>query len=115
MISQLVALTEKRKSPRSDKKILLIIRSRPTGGVLECTITTSKNTSSSGVLFAYKKPLHHGTPLYIRLHLLGQCVDCAATVQRSTKDVFGPITNVAVSFKDLPKADRDLITNHTCV
>ena len=109
---QVLATAEKRKHDRIDKKVLLRVSMQEKDGAPEWTIVTSKNISSSGVLFGYNKKLDRGTPLYLRIHFPDHAIDCTATVRRTAPGVVAPLTDVAVSLKGLEKTDRDIIESH---
>ena len=109
---QMLAVEEKRKHDRIDKKVLLRVSMREKDGAPEWTIVTSKNISASGVLFGFNQKLDRGTPLYLRIHFPDHAIDCTATVRRSVPGAQMPLTDVAVSLKGLERSDRDLIESH---
>ena len=111
-MTQLVEVAENRKCNRVDKKFLMVVRAWEAGGAIDRTITVSKNVSMGGVLFSYKKPLHHGTPLYVKMYFPNRTIECAATVQRAIPELVRSITNIAVSFKGAEKADLDFIESY---
>ena len=109
---QVLAVAEKRKNDRIDKKILLRVSMQEKNGVPEWTIVTSKNISSSGVLFGYNKRLEKGTPLYLRIHFPDHAIDCTATVRRTSPGVHEPLTDVAVALRGLEKTDKEILRAH---
>ena len=109
---QVLALAEKRKHDRMDKKMLLRVSMQEKDGAPEWTIATSKNISASGVLFGYNRRLERGTPLYLRIHFPDHAIDCTATVRRTSPGVLEPLTDVAVSLKGLEKKDKAIIEGH---
>ena len=56
---QVLAVAEKRKHNRIDKKILLRVSLQEKDGAPQWTITTSKNISAGGLLFGFNKKLGH--------------------------------------------------------
>ena len=109
---QVLAVAEKRKHDRIDKKILLRVSMQEKDGAPEWTIVTSKNISASGVLFGYNKKLERGTPLYLRIHFPDHAIDCTATVRRTSPGIQEPLMDVAVSLKGLEKKDKQVIEAH---
>ena len=105
----LVALDDKRKHVRSDKKILLRVAPQKDGTAPQWTIVSSKNISASGLLFGFDRALTRGTPLVVRFHFPSRDIDCNATVQRSAPGQLQPLTEVAISLKGLEKEERDFI------
>ena len=108
-MSTLLALEEKRKHTRTDKKILLRVASQQNGAAPQWTIVSSKNISAGGLLFGYDRELERGTPLYVRIHFPNRAIDCNATVRRSTPGIYGPLTDVAISLKGLEREEKDFI------
>ena len=109
---QVLAVAEKRKHDRIDKKILLRVSMQEKDGAPEWTIVTSKNISANGVLFGFNQKLDRGTPLYLRIHFPDQAIDCTATVRRTSPGIQEPLTDVAVALKGLEKSDREVIERH---
>ena len=109
---QMVAVADKRKHERIDKKILLRVSLKEKDGAPEWTIVTSKNISASGILFGYNQRLDQGTPLYLRIHFPDQSIDCTATVRRTSPGTYAPLSDVAVSLKGLEKGEQELIERY---
>ena len=112
-MTQMVAIADKRKHERIDKKILLRVSLQEKDGAPEWTIVTTKNISASGILFGYNQRLDRGTPLYLRIHFPDQSIDCTAMVRRTSPGVYEPLNDVAVSLKGLEKNEQDLIERYT--
>ena len=109
---QLLATMDKRKHERLDKKILLRVSLQEKDGAPEWTIVTSKNISSSGILFGFNRKLERGTPLYLRIHFPEYSLDCTATVRRTSPGAYEPLSDVAVSLKGLEKSEQQLIERY---
>ena len=109
---QVLAVADKRKHERIDKKILLRVSLSEKDGAPQWTIVTSKNISASGILFGYNQKLDKGTPLYLRIHFPEQSIDCTATVRRTSPGMYEPLNEVAVSLKGLDKTEQEFIERH---
>jgi hypothetical protein len=104
-----IAVSEKRKHPRIDKKILLKIAQRWNEQVPDWTMVTSKNISAGGVLFGCGAAMRRGESLYLTMYFPGHTIHCTGVVQRTAPGPHAPLQNIAVSFRGLEKEDLELI------
>ena len=104
-----IAVAEKRKHVRIDKKILLKISQRWNESIPEWTMVTSKNIGAGGALFGCGGELRRGMPLYLTMYFPGHSVHCTAIVLRTSPGNHTSLQNVAVSFRGLEQEDIELI------
>ena len=106
--------TEKRSSPRLEKKVVL--RVAPQGEEetvsMSWTLVTSKNISAGGVLFTYDRPLEDGTVLNFKIHFPNKTIACSGSVKRTNPTGLDPLVSVAAKLDDLSRSDREFIEQY---
>jgi hypothetical protein len=106
------ALAERRKQKRIDKKIVLRVAS-PEGAATQWTVVTTRNISTSGILFVYDRALAEGTPIFVKMHISGRIVDCKGVVQRASRGRLEPLMDVAASIEGLDESEKRLIERNS--
>lgn len=76
------------------------------------TVVTSRNLSSSAVLFNYDRPLFAGTRLDVYIHFPEKTIRCEAYVVRSRPGLVEPLVQIAAKLTDLSPMDREFIEQY---
>lgn len=96
---------DKRRATRIPRRFILrvaIFTRQP----LAWSHVTIKNLSSSGIYFAYERPVEIGQVLAFKIDFPGRVIECMGQVVRVDGGAGHLFSNVAAVFQGMPEADQ---------